>query len=145
MSGRVDINAPPEKVYSSLTDPSFMATTIPDLVSSKIIDSEHFEAKIKVGISIVRGTVDMRFAIVDKSNNKHAKLVGDGSGAGSKMHVESGFELTPLGSGSTALNWAGEAELSGLISGIGSQILRGQSDKLVEQIFQNVRSKLESQ
>ncbi|MHB8567013.1 MAG: SRPBCC domain-containing protein [Nitrososphaerales archaeon] len=142
IGGAVSIKAPLDKVYSSLTDPNFMAGTIPDVISSKIVDSDHFDAKIKVGISLVRGTVEMKFVILDKRENSHAKLVGDGNGAGSKMHIESAFDLSVEGD-DTRLTWAADAVLSGLISGIGSQILKGQSEKQVAQIFQNVRTKLE--
>ena len=57
LDGVVSIKATPEKVFSSLSDPKFMISTIPDLQSSKIVDNDHFEAKIKVGISVVRGTL----------------------------------------------------------------------------------------
>ncbi len=57
-----------------------MISTIPDLQSSRIIDQDHFEAKIKVGISVVKGTVDMKFELGDKTGGNHAKLIGDGLG-----------------------------------------------------------------
>jgi len=121
-----------------------MISTIPDLQSSKILDKDHFEAKIKVGISVVRGTVDMKFEIRDKTGGNHAKLIGDGSGAGSKMHIESVLDLSPDGSG-TKMGWSADADLGGLMAGIGSQILKGQSEKQVAQIFANIKAKLESQ
>lgn len=139
----VSIKATPEKVFSSLSDPKFMISTIPDLQSSKIVDNDHFEAKIKVGLSVVRGTVDMKFELKDKTGGNHAKLVGDGSGAGSKMRIESVFDLSPDGEG-TKMAWSADADLSGLMAGIGSQILKGQSEKQVTQIFSNIKSKLES-
>jgi uncharacterized protein len=144
LDGVVSIKASPEKTFASRSDPAFMISTIPDLVSSKIVDQDHFEAKIKVGISVVRGTMDMKFELKDKSGGNHAKLVGDGSGAGSKMKIESVLDLAPEGDG-TKMNWSADADLSGLISGIGSQILKGQSEKQVSQIFSNIKSKLESQ
>jgi len=143
LDGVVSIKATPEKVFSSLSDPKFMISTIPDLQSSKIVDNDHFEAKIKVGLSVVRGTVDMKFELKDKTGGNHAKLVGDGSGAGSKMRIESVFDLSPDGEG-TKMAWSADADLSGLMAGIGSQILKGQSEKQVTQIFSNIKSKLES-
>lgn len=143
LDGNLAIKAPMEKVYTSLTDPNFMVGTIPDLVSSRIVDGENFDAKVKVGISLVRGTMDMKFSIADKNPQTQAKLVVEGSGAGSKIHIESRFELRSEGN-NTSLTWKAIADLSGLISGIGSQILKGQSEKLVSQIMANLRSKLET-
>jgi carbon monoxide dehydrogenase subunit G len=143
MDGKESIIAQPEKVYESLCNPEFMASCIPDVQSFSIIDGDHFTAKFRVGIGIVRGTVEMRFSIEDKSPKHHAKLVGDGSGAGSKMHIESVFDLS-TGTNNTEMSWAADADLSGLIAGIGGPVLKGQSEKQVTQIFQNVKSKLES-
>jgi carbon monoxide dehydrogenase subunit G len=143
LDGKYTIGSTIEKTFESLTTPSFMISCIPDLQSSNIQDSEHFEAKIKVGISIVRGIVEMKFQLLEKRPPNHAKLVGEGSGVGSKMRVESVFDLAPSGK-ATEMRWAADADLSGLIAGIGGSLLKGQSEKQVNQIFANIRSKLES-
>jgi carbon monoxide dehydrogenase subunit G len=143
LDGTVSIKATPEKTFASLSNPEFMVSTIPDLQSSKIIDQDRFEAKIRVGISVVRGNVDMKFEIKEKSGRNHAKLVGDGSGAGSRMHIESVLDLSP-DDGGTKMVWSADADINGLIAGIGSQVLKSQSEKQVSQIFSNIKAKLES-
>jgi uncharacterized protein len=143
LDGKFEIKSPLDRVYSSLTDPEFMASCIPDLQSHTTLDQEHFNAKVKVGIGLVRGSVDMKFVIEDKKPTSHARLIGEGSGAGSKMHIVSSFDLAPEGQ-STNLTWNADADLSGLMAGIGGSILKGQSEKQVNQIFANIRSKLET-
>jgi carbon monoxide dehydrogenase subunit G len=143
LDGILQINASPEKTFASLSDPNFMVATIPDLQSYRVIDQEHFEAKIKVGISVVRGTVEMKFEIKEKTGGNHAVLIGDGFGAGSRMHIESVLDLSAEGGG-TKMVWSANADISGLMAGIGSQILKGQSEKQVSQIFSNIKSTLES-
>ncbi|MGI0079761.1 MAG: CoxG family protein [Nitrososphaerales archaeon] len=143
MDGKIRINATAQKTFASLTNPEFMASCIPDVQSHGVIDENHFTAKIRVGIGIVRGTVEMQFAILDEVPPSHAKLIGDGSGAGSKMHIESVFDIVPEGS-SNEVTWSADADLSGLIAGIGGPVLKGQSEKQVTKIFQNVKSKLEN-
>ena len=142
MDGKFTINSPLEKTYSSLCDPSFMVTCIPDLQSHTIRDNEHFDAKVRVGIGLVRGSVDMKFVLADRKSPGHAKLIGDGQGAGSRMHIESTFDLSSTGTG-TEMSWSADADLSGLMAGIGGSVLKGQSEKQVSQIFQNIKSKLE--
>jgi len=143
LDGVVSIRVSLQRTFESLSDPQFMISTIPDLQSYKIIDREHFEAKIKVGISVVRGTVDMKFQLADKTGGNHARLIGDGSGAGSRLHIESILDLSPDNDG-TKMSWSADADLGGLMAGIGSQILKSQSEKQVSQIFANVKAKLES-
>jgi len=143
LDGVVSIRVSLQRTFESLSDPQFMISTIPDLQSYKIIDREHFEAKIKVGISVVRGTVDMKFQLADKTGGNHARLIGDGSGAGSRLHIESILDLSPDNDG-TKMSWSADADLGGLMAGIGSQILKSQSEKQVSQIFANIKAKLES-
>ncbi len=143
MEGKFAIRAPLDLVFSGLSNPEFMASCIPDLQSHTIIDQDHFSAKIKVGISLIRGAVDMKFSLQDKKPPNHAKLVGEGSGAGSKMHIDSVFDLTAEGNG-TAMSWSADADLSGLMAGIGGPVLKGQSEKQVNQIFANIKAKLET-
>ncbi len=143
MDGKIEMKASVDKIFASLCDPEFMATCIPDLQSYSVIDREHFSAKVRIGIGIVRGTVEMKFSIEHKKPISHAMLLGDGSGAGSRMHIVSVFDLTPAGD-TTEMIWTADADLSGLIAGIGGPVLKGQSEKQVMQIFQNIRSKLEA-
>ena len=145
LDGSIDIAAPLEKTYSSLTDPAFMAETIPDVQSHRVIDPTNFEAKVRVGIALVRGTIEMRFSLLDMVENAHARLVGDGSGAGSRVHVDSSFDLSSIeDSKATRMRWSADADLSGLMAGIGAQILKGQSEKQVARIFENIKKKLEA-
>lgn len=141
MDGKSTLSSSVEKTFESLCSPEFMSSCIPDLQSHTIHDSEHFDAKIKVGIGLVRGNVEMKFRLEEKQSPSHAKLVGDGSGAGSKMHIDSVFDLRPLGNG-TEMSWSADADLSGLMAGIGGAVLKGQSEKQVNQIFANIKSKL---
>jgi carbon monoxide dehydrogenase subunit G len=142
LDGKFAIQAPPEKVFSSLSNPEFMVSCIPDLQSHSIIDENHFNAKVKVGIGLVRGSVEMKFSMAEKDPPKRARLVGDGSGAGSRMHIESLFDLSPENNG-TLMTWSADADLSGLMAGIGGPVLKNQSEKQVNQIFANIKSKLE--
>jgi uncharacterized protein len=143
MDGNLKINAGIESTFKNLCDPAFMSSCVPDLVSSEVVDKDHFNAKVKVGIAIVRGTVQMKFALIEKREPTHAKLIADGSGAGSKMHIESIFDLKQEGN-ATNMSWSADTNLSGLMAGIGGPILKGQSEKMVSRIFDNIRSKLES-
>ncbi len=143
LDGKLEIRCPLDRAFASLTNPEFMVSCIPDLQSHSILDSQHFQARVKVGIGLVRGTVDMKFALADIKAPDHAKLIGDGSGAGSKMHIESVFDLGHSETG-TIMTWSADSDLGGLMAGIGGPVLKGQSEKQVNEIFANIKSRLEA-
>ena len=48
LTGSTTINAKRERVFQLLTDPNFIATTLPDAVEVAVLDKENLEAKMKV-------------------------------------------------------------------------------------------------
>ena len=50
--GSFSLDAPINKVYTTLIDPKIMAKGLPDLEDLEIIDADHFKAKFKIGILI---------------------------------------------------------------------------------------------
>ncbi|TLX95233.1 MAG: hypothetical protein E6K96_07555, partial [Thaumarchaeota archaeon] len=50
LTGSTTINAKRERVFQLLTDPNFIATTLPDAVEVAVLDGESLEAKLKVRV-----------------------------------------------------------------------------------------------
>ena len=65
--GTVQINAPRDKVWAFLIDPSQVGSCGPGVESIEVIDDTHFKAAAKVGV----GFISARF-------NVNMELVGDG-------------------------------------------------------------------
>lgn len=58
--GSFEVPASKEKVFSFLTDPKKVTTIFPDVENVKVIDENNFTLKAKVGISFIRGTLDVK-------------------------------------------------------------------------------------
>ncbi|MDG6908735.1 MAG: carbon monoxide dehydrogenase, partial [Nitrososphaerota archaeon] len=43
----------------------------------------------------------------------------------------------------TEIAWSADADIQGVVSGIGGNMLKSQSEKMVSQIFANIKRKLE--
>jgi carbon monoxide dehydrogenase subunit G len=136
------MKAPREKVYALLTDPNFIAKSLPDSEDVKVLDSSSLEAKLKLRISIVSSTMKMKVIITDKEPSSRASLLAVGSGSGSNLKIASVFNLS--GENSTTLSWSADAEISGIMAGLGSAILRGFATKKVGAIFGGITSAVES-
>ena len=128
-------------VWEFLLNPKDIAPCIPDLQSVEVTGPDSFRAKVKVGLSVVRGSMDFDFQITDKVPPNSAKLVGKGRGVGSSVDLQTSFTLDEVGSG-TKVSWAAEATMGGIISGLGSKLLDSTLAKMVEQVIANFQAKL---
>ncbi len=143
LAGSEELRLPRERVYQLLTDPNFIARSMPDSQDVKVTGEDAVEAKMKVGISFVTITMQVKMKIADKVTPSHARLLVEGSGSGSNMKIISDFDLE--GENPATMKWAADADITGVMAGIGSTILKGFAEKKVAEIFKGIKDAMEKQ
>jgi carbon monoxide dehydrogenase subunit G len=141
LTGSTTINAKRERVFQLLTDPKFIATTLPDAVEVAVLDKESLEAKLKVKVALISSSIKVRLRVTDRVPTSGARLIAEGSGSGSKVKIDSTFTLD--GDGNTRMSWVADAEITGLMAGLGSIVLRGFAEKKVGEIFAGITKGVE--
>ena len=142
LNGSTKISARIDRVFQLVTDPKFIAGTLPDAEDVAVLDEDSLEAKLRVKVALVSSAIKFRLTISDRTPPSHARLLAEGSGSGSNMKITSTFELA--GDGSTTMNWAADVEITGLIAGLGSTFLRGFAEKRVAEIFEGITKAVEA-
>ncbi|HMD78534.1 MAG TPA: carbon monoxide dehydrogenase subunit G [Nitrososphaerales archaeon] len=142
LDGSNQIKAHREKVFSMLTDSRFLASTIPDAEEVRVIDGDTLEAKLKLKVAIVSSTMRMKMTITGREPPSKATLVAEGTGSGSNLRVTSVFTLE--NDMPTKLTWSADAEISGVIAGLGSTLLKGFATKKVAEIFDGITRNMEA-
>jgi len=141
LEGSFDTPAARAEVWEFLLNPKEIGPCFPDLRSLEVISPDRFRAKIQVGLSVVRGTMDFEFHTTETKSPSYAKLVGNGKGVGSTVEIQTSFTLTDSGSG-TNLAWTADVAIGGVMAGLGSRLLDSTSNKMVTQVIENFRTKL---
>jgi carbon monoxide dehydrogenase subunit G len=144
LEGAEELALSRERVYQLLTDSNFLAKSLPDAEETKVIDDSSLEGRIKIGISFLTTKMNIKMRITDKVPPQHARLLVDGSGSGSVMKVSSDFNLEGS-QDKTSMRWAADAEITGVMAGIGSSILKGFAEKKVKEIFEGIKKAMEAQ
>ena len=142
LDGSNTIAAPREKVFSMLTDPHFLATTIPDAEDVNVVDADTIEARLKLRVAIVSSTMKTRMTIAAREPPSKATLLAEGSGSGSILKVTSVFTLE--GGDPTRMAWSAEADITGVMAGLGSTLLKGFATKKVAEIFEGITKAIET-
>ena len=137
------VSAPKERVFGAVTDPNQVARCIPDLKRLEVKSEGEFEAVVGVGVSIIRGDLSLRFRTVEKVPYSRVKMVARGTGLGSAVDVEMVTELADGEDGRTSMKWAAEATVSGKIASFGQGMIKSQAERIIKQLFDCLRGKLE--
>jgi carbon monoxide dehydrogenase subunit G len=129
--------------YEFLLNPNEIAPCFPDLQSLEVTSPNSFKVKVKVGLSVVKGTMDFDFRIAEKIPPRSAKLIGNGRGVGSSIEIQTAFTVEEMGSG-TKVGWIADVNVGGIMVGLGTKLLDSTSSKMVEQVLGNLQDRLKA-
>lgn len=110
--------APSARVFELLTSPDVIASALPAVRSHRVVDADHWEAKVKPPLPLAPA-VTIRFEVLERRPPEHAALHAHGGGA----DVTSRFDLEDEG-GMTLMRWRTELQLTGLLAHVGGHGLQ---------------------
>jgi len=143
--GSFDVPVPKQKVYDFVVDPAKITSIFPDVQDVKVVDENNFTLKAKVGISFIRGMMDVKLNMVEKTPPGFVRMKAKGNGLSSSVELENTFAIqdAPGGSG-TVVKWAADAKISGLMASVGSRLIDAAAQKYVSEIIGSLKEKLSS-
>lgn len=141
--GVFTVSAPRERVYGTVTDPDQVARCMPDLKRLDVKSEDEFDAVVGVGVALIRGDLSLRFRTVEKRPPSMVRMAAHGTGLGSAVDVEMVTELADGKDGGTSMKWTADATVSGKIASLGQGMMKSQAERIVRQLFDCLRSRLE--
>jgi uncharacterized protein len=143
--GSFEVPMEKQKVYDFVVDPTKITSIFPDVQDVKVVDENTFTLKAKVGISFIRGMMDVKLNIVERSPPGFAKMKARGNGLSSSVELENTFTIedAPGGPG-TLVKWAADAKIAGLMASVGSRLIDAAAQKYVAEIIGSLKEKLAS-
>lgn len=141
LEGSFETSASRITVWEFLLNPREMANCFPDVQSFEILSEDTFQASVRVGISVIKRTMNFDFRITDKVPPKSAKLIGNGQGGGSTIEIQIGFTLDEASFG-TKVDWATDIAVRGTLAALGPNLLDSLSGKMVAEVLERLKSKL---
>lgn len=109
VSGERRFAAAPASVFEVLVDPAVMVSALPGARGHRVVDRDHWEAKVKPPIPLAP-SVTIRFEVVERRVGERAALRAHGGGA----DVTSTFVLFGDGGG-TLMQWRAQLRVSGVL------------------------------
>jgi carbon monoxide dehydrogenase subunit G len=140
--GEKDFAQPPAELWAKLTDARFLVQCIPDVESVAEQEPDHATLVLRPGFAFVRGALDVTLRVIDAVAPSSARYVVASKGIGSTADVEATIALTPQATG-THVRWTAEVKtLGGLLKMVPAGLIRGAAQKVVNDAWAAVETKL---
>jgi len=141
-AGEFEVQRSLEEVYDFLTDPHRFGPLLPYFQGLAVADERNFEVKVRVGISHIRGTADVKLNLAEADRPRRLAYRGRGSLAGGSVDFNAGFDLQTNGNGSKVI-WRGEAQVFGVLTSIAGGLLQPLAQKNAARAIEGLRAALE--
>jgi carbon monoxide dehydrogenase subunit G len=73
-----------------------------------------------------------------------AVIKASGQAPGSAVEMVSAMNLSELDPSRTVMEWTSDVSVSGMIAQVGARLMQGAADKITQQVFACIKSKLEA-
>jgi len=139
--GTETIPASKDAVWAFINDPASIASCMPDVLESTVVDPRTFDAVVQVAVGPVRGKFKFHVVLDPQPGGDRMNMKISGGGFGSVVDLDAGADIRADGGGTT-LDWTGAASMRGPVATVGGRVIDSQAKRVISTTFANVKSKL---
>jgi len=143
-SGTVDINAPRDKVWAFVLDPTKVGSCGPGVESIEVIDATHFKARAKVGVGFITAKFVVDLEMAELTPPTEAVIKAHGQAPGSAVDATATMRLGDRAGGGTTMDWTADVNIAGTLASVGARLIEGTANKMIGQTFDCIKARLEA-
>ena len=140
LSGDHTFAAPRERVWRFMLDPETLRQCLPGCERLDEVGPDEYEATMKIGVAMIRGTYQGRVKISDKQEPERYRMLVEGKGAAGQITGEGVLELDEEGD-QTRVRYTGNANVRGTLARVGTRVMQPAAKMIVGQFFDCLSSK----
>lgn len=142
ISGEATIQAPRERVWWALNDPSVLVRCIPGCLRLDETAPDAYRMTVTAGVAAIKGTYDGEVRISEQEEPGSFMLTASGAGAPGTVSADVQMRLEELAEGGTQLRYEADAIVGGVLGGVGQRMIAGVARKTADEFFRNVEDVL---
>src|SRR5262245_4736064 len=142
IEGRFIFPASAEAVWDYLTAQQSSQAWTPGCKGLAEIGGDEFEAMLEIGVGPIKGAFGGKILMCEKNPPLSYKLIVDGSGTAGFVRGDGKLTLEQSEPDKTAVLVSGDAQVGGLIAGVGQRLLEGVAKQMMAQFFRCLQSQL---
>jgi carbon monoxide dehydrogenase subunit G len=141
-AGRDEIPASKDVVWAFINDPASIASCMPDVLESTVVDTRTFDAVVQVAVGPVRGKFKFHVVLEPQPSGDRMEMKISGGGLGSVVDLVAGADVATAAAGETTLDWKGTATMRGPMATIGGRVIDAQAKRIITETFENVKTRI---
>jgi uncharacterized protein len=141
--GTHDIQVPRDRVFAALIDPKILQRCIPGCESLEQTAENTYLATMKAGVGAVKGTFKGSVRLEDIRTPSHYRMIVEGKGGPGFVKGTGEFDLVES-DGNTAIAYAGEMQVGGVIAGVGQRMIEAAAKMLAGKFFTELEKQIAS-
>ncbi len=135
LAGSQLLPATPAEVWKAFNDPAILARCLPGCERLDPDGPDRFKAAVSFGLAAISGKYVGSLELAEKKPPYSLRLKIGGKGVPGFVKGEGFIELIAKGA-QTELKYEGEAQVGGMIAGLGQRMIEGAARKIVAQFFE---------
>ncbi len=143
-SGSQIIAATGAKVWSFLLDVNNVASCAPGFQSLEELGPEHWKAVVSVGVGPVKAKFTLDVTRPEMQEPERMVVKGRGKAPGNAVDLFGEMLLSSVDGEQTRMDWKANVVVSGTIASVGARLLQGTAEKLTDQFFNCLKTKLQA-
>ena len=142
LSATYTFDAPRQRVWDLLTDPTVVADCLPgcDSLNPVAGEDDTYRASLMIGVGPVTGRYEATVAMQDQHPPERYRLAVDGRGKAGFAKGEADIALGEQGD-QTVVTVAGRAQVGGTVARVGQRLLGSVSKMMMDRFFACLRDK----
>jgi carbon monoxide dehydrogenase subunit G len=138
--GEHTFSAPRETVWRFLLDPETLRQCLPGCEMLEQTGEDEFNATMKIGVAMIRGTFNGSVKITDKQEPERYTMAVEGSGPQGQVSGTGTLELIEQ-EGGTLVRYKGDATVRGTLARVGARVMQPAAKMIVGQFFSCLESR----
>ena len=143
LEGRADFPYDAAQVWCALHDLDILVKVIPGCKSMAPDEDGGYRVMLSLGVAAIKGDYEGKIRVTDIEFPHHYVLNGEGAGKPGfvSMKVDCRLEANSAG---TLMRWSCDANVGGLIAGIGGRVMTGISKHMAKQFFKDLIDEMDN-
>lgn len=143
LEGRAEFPYDTVQVWSALHDMDILVKVIPGCKSLIPDEDGGYKVTLSLGVAAIKGDYEGKIRVTDVEFPHHYVLNAEGAGKPGFVNMEVDCLLEPVSAG-TLMRWSCDANVGGLIAGVGGRVMTGISKHLTREFFKDLIDEMEN-
>ena len=138
VTGESVLQAPVERVWDALLDPSVLVRTIPGCSRLEATGENSYDMTVTAGVAAIKGTYAGSCTLHDLKPHESLQMDLRGAGAPGTIGAQVAVSFAAAGDGTTRVTYDADAVVGGMVGGVGQRMLTSVSRRMAAEFFGNV-------